>query len=106
MLAGEPQTDGRRPRTAHPGRRACPLGERRLQGDAGDRLPHAVRNRPSVSRAPRDAVRDPLKGELVRAGHRVAEYIPYGPNWLPYFTRRLRERPRNVITMVRSFVSG
>jgi len=51
-------------------------------------------------------VRDPLKIELVRAGHRVAEYIPYGPNWLPYFTRRLRERPRNVITMVRSFVSG
>ena len=51
-------------------------------------------------------VRDPLKVELVRAGHRVAEYIPYGPNWLPYFTRRLRERPRNVITMVRSFVSG
>src|SRR2546426_2081153 len=58
MLAGEPQTDGRRPLTAHPGRRACPLGERRLQGDAGDRLPNAVRNRPSVSRAPRDPVRE------------------------------------------------
>ncbi len=51
-------------------------------------------------------VRDPLKAELVAQGHRVAEYIPYGPNWLPYFTRRLRERPRNVLTMVRSFVSG
>ncbi len=51
-------------------------------------------------------VRDPLKDELVRQGHRVAEYIPYGPNWLPYFTRRLRERPRNVITMIRSFVAG
>jgi len=51
-------------------------------------------------------VRDPLKRELVRSGHRVAEYIPYGPNWLPYFTRRLRERPRNILTMVRSFVSG
>lgn len=51
-------------------------------------------------------VRDPLKRQLVREGHRVAEYIPYGPNWLPYFTRRLRERPRNIVTMVRSFVSG
>jgi len=51
-------------------------------------------------------VRDPLKRELVSQGHRVAEYIPYGPNWLPYFSRRLRERPRNVITMARSFVSG
>jgi proline dehydrogenase len=51
-------------------------------------------------------VRDPLKDELVAQGHRVSEYIPYGPNWLPYFSRRLRERPRNIITMVRSFVSG
>jgi proline dehydrogenase len=51
-------------------------------------------------------VRDPLKRELVGGGHRVSEYIPYGPNWLPYFSRRLRERPRNIVTMVRSLVSG
>lgn len=51
-------------------------------------------------------VRDSLKAELIRRGFRVAEYIPYGPGWLPYFSRRLRERPRNVFTMVRSFVSG
>ena len=51
-------------------------------------------------------VRDPLKDDLAAKGHRVLDYIPYGPNWLPYFTRRLRERPRNIITMVRSFVSG
>lgn len=51
-------------------------------------------------------VRDPLKADLVARGHRVTEYIPYGPTWLPYFTRRLRERPRNIVTMVRSFVTG
>ncbi len=51
-------------------------------------------------------VRDPLKAQLAAQGHKVTEYIPYGPTWLPYFTRRLRERPRNIITMVRSFVSG
>jgi proline dehydrogenase len=51
-------------------------------------------------------VRDPLKRELVEQGHRVSEYIPYGPNWLPYFSRRLRERPRNIVTMIRSLVSG
>jgi len=51
-------------------------------------------------------VRDSLKGELVSNGYRVAEYIPYGPNWLPYFSRRLRERPRNAVTMLRSIVSG
>jgi len=49
-------------------------------------------------------VRDPLKREMVEQGHRVSEYIPYGPNWLPYFSRRLRGRPRNIMTMVRSFV--
>lgn len=51
-------------------------------------------------------VRDPLKSELVTQGHRVTEYIPYGPTWLPYFTRRLRERPRNILTMIRSLISG
>jgi len=51
-------------------------------------------------------VRDPLKEELTKKGYTVAEYIPYGPNWLPYFMRRLRERPRNILTMVRSFVQG
>lgn len=51
-------------------------------------------------------VRDPLKSELVSQGRAVTEYIPYGPTWLPYFTRRLRERPRNIVTMLRSLVSG
>lgn len=51
-------------------------------------------------------VRDPLKRDLVARGFEVSEYIPYGPSWLPYFLRRLRERPRNAITMVRSFVQG
>lgn len=50
-------------------------------------------------------VRDSLKAELVRRGYRVLDYIPYGPTWLPYFGRRLRERPLNVITMMRSFVN-
>lgn len=51
-------------------------------------------------------VRDPLKRDLVAKGYRVLEYIPYGPDWLPYFLRRLRERPRNLLTMARSFVQG
>ena len=51
-------------------------------------------------------VREPLKRELVTKGYRVLEYIPYGPNWLPYFLRRLRERPRNILTMARSVVQG
>lgn len=51
-------------------------------------------------------VRGPLATHLVSQGHRVLEYVPYGRNWLPYFSRRLRERPRNAVAMLRSFVAG
>lgn len=51
-------------------------------------------------------VRDPLHTELVSKGYRVAEYISYGPKWLPYFGRKWRDRPRNVLTMARAFVAG
>ncbi|TVQ12835.1 MAG: proline dehydrogenase [Balneolaceae bacterium] len=34
--------------------------------------------------------------ELVSEGYRVRVYVPYGTEWLPYFTRRLRERKENV----------
>jgi proline dehydrogenase len=50
-------------------------------------------------------VRDPLHTELVSKGHRVAEYISYGPKWLPYFGRRWRDRPRNMLTMARVLVT-
>lgn len=51
-------------------------------------------------------VRDNLKDKLVAKGHHVSEYIPYGRNWLPYFLRRLRERKRNILLLLRSLVSG
>ncbi len=51
-------------------------------------------------------VRNNLKTELRSANHRVLEYIPYGQSWLPYFSRRLSERPRNLLTMMRSFVAS
>jgi proline dehydrogenase len=34
--------------------------------------------------------------ELVRQGYRVRVYVPYGTMWLPYYTRRLRERKENI----------
>lgn len=51
-------------------------------------------------------VRDALKAALRDRGQRVLEYVPFGPQWLPYFTRRLQERPRNLITMARAFVGA
>ncbi len=51
-------------------------------------------------------VRDPLKVELVKEGFRTVEYVPYGPRWLPYFSRRIHEKPSNLITMVKSLIYG
>jgi proline dehydrogenase len=44
--------------------------------------------------------------ELVRAGHRMRVYVPYGTHWFPYFYRRLRERKENVFFVLRSLLGG
>ena len=53
---------------------------------------------------PRDAfefqmlygIRPDTQRALVREGYNVRVYIPFGTEWGPYFTRRLRERKENV----------
>lgn len=35
--------------------------------------------------------------QLVSDGYNVRIYVPYGTMWLPYFTRRLKERKENVL---------
>jgi proline dehydrogenase len=47
-------------------------------------------------------VREELKIELVRKGLKVVDYIPYGKNWFPYSMRRIRERKRNILLIIRS----
>ncbi|WP_337861726.1 proline dehydrogenase family protein [Nitrososphaera sp.] len=49
-------------------------------------------------------IRDELKSHLVSRGLQVAEYIPYGSQWLPYSVRRIRERKRNLLLLARSLV--
>ena len=44
--------------------------------------------------------------ELVRAGHNMRVYVPYGTHWFPYFTRRLRERKENVWFVLKSLITG
>ncbi|MGB7953487.1 MAG: proline dehydrogenase family protein [Candidatus Nitrosopolaris sp.] len=51
-------------------------------------------------------IRDELKRDLIEEGFRVAEYIPYGDEWLPYSVRRLRERKRNIFLLARSLVQS
>jgi proline dehydrogenase len=41
-------------------------------------------------------VRRDLQEQLVRAGHRMRVYIPFGTQWYPYLMRRLAERPANI----------
>lgn len=49
-------------------------------------------------------IRDELKAQLVSRGLPVAEYIPYGSQWLPYSVRRIRERKRNLLLLARSLI--
>ena len=44
--------------------------------------------------------------ELVKDGHHVRIYVPYGTHWFPYFYRRLRERRENVFFVLKSLIGG
>lgn len=46
-------------------------------------------------------VRRDLQEKLVKEGHRIRVYVPYGTQWYPYLMRRLAERPANV-----AFITG
>jgi proline dehydrogenase len=50
-------------------------------------------------------VRDNLKKELVSEGKQVREYVPYGPEWLPYSIRRIREKKSNIFLLARSLIT-
>jgi proline dehydrogenase len=51
-------------------------------------------------------VRPRFQEQLAREGHPVRVYVPYGPEWFPYFYRRLRERKENVIFVLRNLMRG
>jgi proline dehydrogenase len=49
-------------------------------------------------------IRRDLQRRLVKAGHRLRLYVPYGDAWYPYFMRRLAERPANVLFLARNLL--
>jgi proline dehydrogenase len=55
-------------------------------------------------------VRRDLQEQLVREGHGMRVYVPFGTQWYPYLMRRLAERPANVAfitgNVVREMVAG
>ena len=51
-------------------------------------------------------LRDETQTDLVRQGYNLRTYVPYGTEWGPYFTRRLRERKENVFFVLKALVKG
>ncbi|MFF6983858.1 proline dehydrogenase family protein [Streptomyces sp. NPDC008343] len=47
-------------------------------------------------------VRGDEQRRLAAAGHSVRVYLPFGPEWYGYFTRRLAERPANTLFLLRA----
>ena len=68
--------------------------------------------RQAASRAGKDAksyeiqmlygVRRDLQRKVAQSGHRVRVYIPFGSTWYPYLTRRMAERPANLLFFLRA----
>jgi proline dehydrogenase len=46
-----------------------------------------------------------LRRILLAEGHRLRVYVPYGRDWYPYSTRRLRENPQVARHVLRAFLS-
>ncbi len=51
-------------------------------------------------------LRQKTQESIVSRGYNMRVYIPYGHMWLPYYIRRLRERPENVSFLLRNILRG
>jgi len=49
-------------------------------------------------------IRESLQHEIVAKGFPLRVYVPYGSEWYPYLTRRLAERPANLLFFARALV--
>ncbi len=49
-------------------------------------------------------IRRDLQEQLSRDGYNVRVYVPYGTQWYPYLTRRMAERPANLIFVMSNAV--
>ncbi len=51
-------------------------------------------------------VRRDEQKKLATEGYTVRAYVPYGTDWYPYFSRRIAERPENLLFVARSLIQG
>jgi proline dehydrogenase len=51
-------------------------------------------------------IRRDLQEHLANDGYNVRTYVPYGSQWYPYLTRRMAERPANLMFIVSNTLRG
>jgi proline dehydrogenase len=51
-------------------------------------------------------IRRDLQESLLKEGYNVRVYVPFGDAWYPYFSRRLAERPANMMFILKSMFKG
>jgi proline dehydrogenase len=49
-------------------------------------------------------IRETMQQEIMSKGYPLRVYVPYGSQWYPYLTRRLAERPANLVFFARALV--
>ncbi len=49
-------------------------------------------------------IRPQTQRDICRDGYNMRVYVPFGRNWLPYYSRRLRERKENVFFLLRNLL--
>jgi proline dehydrogenase len=46
-----------------------------------------------------------LQQKVISQGHPFRVYVPFGEAWVPYFMRRLSERPANISFVLRTLLA-
>lgn len=75
-----------------------------------DRIINWVKDYAAKNRIPKDTFEFQMlyglrmndQAELAREGYRIRCYTPYGTMWYPYYTRRLAEKPSNLMMVVKN----
>ncbi len=44
--------------------------------------------------------------QMARDGYNMMVYVPYGTEWFPYFTRRLREKKENILFVLKALLKS
>jgi proline dehydrogenase len=51
-------------------------------------------------------VREDRRDSLIKSGHRVRIYVPFGDDWYGYSTRRLKENPQVAGYVAKAVLTG